>query len=81
MQDHIASKGRKMVTIVDPHLKRDSGYKVHNSATSSGYYVKKVGGGDYEGWCWPGSVSYLDFTQKIVREFWAEQFSLANYEV
>ena len=29
MIDRIAEKGRKMVTIVDPHIKRDSNYHVH----------------------------------------------------
>jgi len=29
MIDRIAEKGRKMVTIVDPHIKRDSNFHVH----------------------------------------------------
>lgn len=39
MQNKIAAKGRKMVTIIDPHIKRDSGYHVHSNALSNGYYV------------------------------------------
>ena len=34
MVNHIASKGRKMVTIVDPHIKRDSNYHIHKEAQS-----------------------------------------------
>lgn len=29
MQGALAQHGRKMVTIVDPHIKRDGGYRVH----------------------------------------------------
>ena len=47
-QDKLAVKGRKMVTIVDPHIKRDNGYKVHNSAQNK-YYVLNKDGTDYEG--------------------------------
>lgn len=43
-----------MVAIVDPHIKVDSNYKIHNEIRSRGFYIKNKDGGDYEGWCWPG---------------------------
>lgn len=43
-----------MVAIVDPHIKVDSGYKIHNELTAKNFYVKSKDGRDYEGWCWPG---------------------------
>lgn len=43
-----------MVAIVDPHIKIDNNYKIHNEIRSRGFYVKNKDGGDYEGWCWPG---------------------------
>ena len=79
MQTHISSHGREMVTIVDPHMKRDSGYSVHTTALEKGLYVKTASDGVYEGWCWPGSVSYLDFLDPAVRQFWADQFALDKY--
>lgn len=33
-----------MVTIVDPHIKRDSNYAIHKEATSKGYYIKDKDG-------------------------------------
>ena len=59
MQRKLADHGRKMVTIVDPHIKRDGGYNIHSEAEKHGYYIKE-GGKDFDGWCWPGSSSYLD---------------------
>ena len=39
---------------MDPHIKKDSGYWVHNDLTAKGLYTKNTDGSDYEGWCWPG---------------------------
>lgn len=79
MQDRLAKRGRKMVTIVDPHIKRASGYDVHEAASANSYYVKNAKGDDFSGWCWPGSSSYLDFTDAKVRSWWADRFDTANY--
>ena len=79
MIDALSSHGRKMVTIVDPHIKRDNNYAVHSEATSKGYYIKDKNGNDFDGWCWPGSSSYLDFTSPEVRRWWGERFSLNRY--
>jgi alpha 1,3-glucosidase len=54
MINNVASKGRKMVTIVDPHLKKDDNYKVYSDAKSKELLVKNKDGNDYDGWCWPG---------------------------
>ncbi|KAL6225500.1 hypothetical protein ACLB2K_004350 [Fragaria x ananassa] len=79
MQRKLAAKGRHMVTIVDPHIKRDDSYFVHKEATENGYYVKDANGNDYDGWCWPGSSSYLDMLRPEVRSWWATKFSTQNY--
>jgi len=71
---NVSAQGRKMVTIVDPHIKRDTGYHVHDKATKKGLYIKNTDGKDFDGWCWPESSSYLDFTSETVRSWWADQF-------
>jgi len=44
------------------------------------FYIKKSdGSSDYEGWCWPGSSSWVDFTSPEVRSWWADQFSYQSY--
>lgn len=79
MQNKLAAKGRHMVTIVDPHIKRDDGFPLHMEATRKGYYVKDAHGKDFDGWCWPGASSYLDMLNPEIRSWWAEKFSLSNY--
>ncbi|XP_071962090.1 neutral alpha-glucosidase AB-like [Antedon mediterranea] len=74
MQDQIASKGRKMVTIVDPHFKRDDNYFVYKNGKELGHFIKNHDGGDYDGWCWPGSSSWIDYTNPAAREWYASLF-------
>jgi len=80
MQNELAKRSRKMVTIIDPHISRSSGYYVHDQATALDYYIKNKDGETYVGHCWPGSVSYLDFLNPKVREFWADKFALTEYK-
>lgn len=80
MIQNLTAMGRKLVTIVDPHIKRDPGYFLHRDAEANGYYVKNKDGNDYEGWCWPGSVSYLDFFNPAVREYYSDRYLLENYQ-
>ena len=79
MQRKLSAKGRHMVTIVDPHIKRDDSYWLHNEATEKGYYVKDATKRDYDGWCWPGSSSYLDMLNPEIRTWWGTKFSYENY--
>jgi alpha 1,3-glucosidase len=79
MQEELAATGRKMVTIVDPHIKKDPGYKVYDEGHAKGYFVKTKDGGEYDGWCWPGSSTYLDFTSPEVRDWWASRFNYDTY--
>ncbi|KAB2603846.1 glucan 1,3-alpha-glucosidase [Pyrus ussuriensis x Pyrus communis] len=79
MQRKLAAKGRHLVTIVDPHIKRDDSYFLHKEATEKQYYVRDATGKDYDGWCWSGSSSYLDMLRPEIRSWWAEKFSFENY--
>lgn len=49
MQQNLTATGRKLVVIVDPHIKRESGYFLHEEALEKGYYVKNKDGSVYEG--------------------------------
>ncbi|XP_076015650.1 neutral alpha-glucosidase AB isoform X3 [Genypterus blacodes] len=80
MLQGIMDKKRKMVAIVDPHIKVDSNYKIHNEIRSKGFYIQNKDGGDYEGWCWPGSAGYPDFTRPDMRAWWASMFAYDQYE-
>lgn len=81
LQNNLKNKGRKLVTITDPHIKRKDGYFVHEDSSKKNYYIKNSDGKtDFEGNCWPGKSSWLDFTNPDVREFWAELYTQEKYQ-
>jgi len=80
MQKNLSAKGRKLVTIVDPHIKRDSSYDLHKEAAEKHYYVLQPDGTrDFEGHCWPGTSSWIDFMNPDARTWWASKFGLDQY--
>lgn len=79
MIENLTVKGRKLVTIADPHIKVDSAYFLYKEAESNGYFVKNKDGSNYEGHCWPGASMYLDFLNPAVRDFWAKKLAFDQY--
>uniref|UniRef100_A0A670HYI4 Glucosidase alpha, neutral C n=1 Tax=Podarcis muralis TaxID=64176 RepID=A0A670HYI4_PODMU len=76
----LMKKKRKLVVILDPHIKVDPLYTIYSQAKERGYFVKDRKGKDFEGICWPGLSSYLDFTNPEVREWYADQFAFSAYK-
>ncbi|KAF1773647.1 Glycoside hydrolase family 31, N-terminal domain [Phytophthora cactorum] len=85
MQESVARTGRKMVTIIDPHIKVSQSkdkqpYYIHTEAEELGLFIKDEQGNDFKGWCWPGESSYVDFTSAKARAWWRHQFRYENYK-
>lgn len=76
MISNITATGRKLVVIIDPHVKRESGYFVHEELLKYDFYVKNKDGTVYEGWCWPGSSSYPDFWNPATRDYYKKLYGL-----
>ena len=71
-----------MVVIVYPHLKRTSDYPVYQKASELNVLVKPATGeGEYEGWCWPGSSSWIDFFNPAAWSFWKTVFKVNDKDV
>ncbi|CAJ0939196.1 unnamed protein product, partial [Mesorhabditis belari] len=81
MVEDVAKKGRKMVLIVDPHIKKDKNYTIYKEARKKGFLVKELGGKKtFVGNCWPQDSVYIDFTNPEARKWWSEKFALDKYE-
>ncbi|KAJ7062400.1 glycosyl hydrolases family 31-domain-containing protein [Mycena amicta] len=75
MTNDVAAVGRKMVVIIDPHLKRTSNYLAFQEASDRKVLVKPASGeGEYEGWCWSGSSSWIDFFNPNAWDWWKDLF-------
>ncbi|KAH9824657.1 family 31 glycoside hydrolase [Melampsora americana] len=77
----LEATGRKvrLVTIVDPHLKRSSNYYVYKEAVELDVLVKLPDGSEYEGWCWTGSSSWTDYFNPKTWDWWAGLFKFNKY--
>ena len=75
MQDELAARGRQLVAIVDPHIKRVTDYYVYKEAKGLDILYKKADGKtEYEGWCWTGSSSWTDFFNPEAFKWWTGLF-------
>ena len=63
-------QGFKIVTIIDPGVKKDRGYTVYEEGLANGYFATDADGVPYVNRVWPGDSLYPDFTEQAVREWW-----------
>ncbi|CDW51930.1 Glyco hydro 31 and Gal mutarotas 2 domain contain ing protein [Trichuris trichiura] len=80
MIKNISAKGRKVVAVVDPHVKVDENWQFYKEAREKDFYVKDKNGNVFEGWCWPGNAVYLDFVNPSVRDWYAHKYDLTEFK-
>lgn len=73
MLKQLKKMGFKVVTIVDPGVKRDYDYHVYREGIEKDYFVKDKYGITYVGKVWPGEACFPDFLQEEVRYWWGEK--------
>lgn len=64
--------GIRVVTIVDPGVKRDARYAIYRAGCEGGHFCKLPDGSVYHGKVWPGDAAYPDFSRSATREWWAQ---------
>ncbi|XP_041668639.1 neutral alpha-glucosidase C isoform X2 [Cheilinus undulatus] len=80
LQRHLEKKKRKLVVISDPHIKVDPDWSLYCEAKNGGHFVKNNKGDIYQGSCWPGESSYLDFSNPDTRAWYSRCFGLEKYK-
>ncbi|RMZ79674.1 hypothetical protein DV738_g3173, partial [Chaetothyriales sp. CBS 135597] len=80
MQKQLDETERKLVVIIDPHIKNTDNYAVVDELKSKGLGVKNKNNDLYEGWCWPGSSHYVDCFNTAAREWWKTLFSYDKFK-
>lgn len=72
MIDTLAAMGFKVVTIVDPGIKKDPAFRVYQEALARQAYVTLPDGSPALGKVWPDTSIYPDFSQRDVRRWWGD---------
>ena len=57
--DELKSMGFKVVTIIDPGVKVDKGYKIYDEGLKNGYFATDKDGMVYKNTVWPGDSVFL----------------------
>ncbi|KAI7490473.1 putative alpha glucosidase II, alpha subunit [Hortaea werneckii] len=79
MNEQLDEHERKLVAIIDPHIKNDN-YPVNDELKSKGLAVNNKEGNMYEGWCWPGSSTWVDCFNPKAREWWKGLFRYDKFK-
>ena len=72
MLKRLASKGFRVITIIDPGVKYEPGYWVFDQARERDVLCKTEGGDVYIGQVWPGNTAFPDFVTEEARTWWGE---------
>ncbi|CAG8972753.1 hypothetical protein HYALB_00006845 [Hymenoscyphus albidus] len=78
MLEQLNQTERKLVAIIDPHIKNKEGYKVSEDLKKKDLAVHNKDGNIYEGWCWPGSSHWIDCFNPAAIKWW---ISLFKYDI
>ena len=65
-----AGQGVKLVTIIDPAVKAEPGYRVYDEALERDFLVRNDRGSVLLGEVWPKPATFPDFTREEVRTWW-----------
>lgn len=80
MQEQLDASGRKLVVIIDPHIKNEANYHVVEELKSKDLGIKNKDGNLYDGWCWPGSSHWVDCFNPAAISWWTGLFKYDKFK-
>ncbi|EPE02720.1 glycoside hydrolase family 31 protein [Ophiostoma piceae UAMH 11346] len=80
MVERLDEHGRKLVVIIDPHIKNVDNYPVVAEMKQKELAVKNKDGSIFEGWCWPGSSHWIDAFNPKAIDWWKTLFTYASFK-
>ena len=70
----LRAQGFHTVAIIDPGVKADPGYQVHDEGLALDMFCKLPDGTPFQGPVWPGQCYFPDFTDPKVRAWWGHLY-------
>ncbi|ORY19326.1 glycosyl hydrolases family 31-domain-containing protein [Clohesyomyces aquaticus] len=80
MHKQLNKRDRKLVAIIDPHIKNTENYPVVEELKKKDLAVKNKEGNQYEGWCWPGSSYWVDCFNPAAIAWWKTLFKYDSFK-
>ena len=75
MIDQLKAMDFHLVTIVDPGIKIEQGYKEYDEGIENDYFATYPNNEKYTGSVWPGRCHFPDFFRDDVRQWWGSSFT------
>lgn len=73
LSETLADKGIKLISIIDPGVKKDEDYFMYREGMEMDAFAHDVQGAVYENAVWPGTSVFPDFSREDVRKWWGEK--------
>lgn len=70
MLKRLSDKGFRVITIIDPGIKYEPGYRIFDDAAARDVLAKTEGGEVYVGEAWPDDTAFPDFATDEARTWW-----------
>ncbi|KAF2769761.1 putative alpha-glucosidase [Teratosphaeria nubilosa] len=80
MEKQLDEHERKLVVIIDPHIKNEGNYPVVDELKSKDLAVHNKEDKIYEGWCWPGSSHWVDCFNPKAHDWWKSLFRYDRFK-
>ena len=70
LNDYLHTKNFKAVYMIDPGVKKETGYFVYDQGKAGNHWVQKSDGTEFNGQVWPPVVAFPDYTRPETRAWW-----------
>lgn len=71
MTNKLKEEGFKLVTIIDPGVKKEKGYSIYEEGLENKYFATDKDGIPYVNTVWPGESLFPDFCNSKTRQWWS----------
>ena len=80
MEKQLDDTERKLVIIIDPHIKNTGSYPTVDELKSKDLAIHNKENNIFEGWCWPGSSHWIDAFNPAARAWWKTLFTYDKFK-
>ena len=80
MEKQLDETQRKLVVIIDPHIKNTGSYPIVDELKSKDLAIHNKDNNIFEGWCWPGSSHWIDAFSPAARTWWKSLFTYDKFK-
>jgi alpha-glucosidase len=75
LSEDLSREGRKLVSIVDPGIRKDPDYVVYRNGLEGDHFCRLPDDQVLHAPAWPGECGFPDFTNPSTRLWWGDQYS------